>query len=240
VQIENIEGTFVFEEAKRISPFYVKYSFYLANGRTLPFKAGQYLDLVFHNNGIQEKRSYSIASPPNNSLIDFVIKDIKNGMASSKLNGLKKGDVISFDGPFGQMSISNWQNKSYVFIATGSGIAPFRSMLPEIEANMKSGENRVFLLLGISVKEDAPFLDEFLNSSLKHKDFKLYICYGIKSDKAQEAWEFNVDLEDKLVQILEITRPDKILISSNPTLINKTRLILAERGFSSNDILCDI
>ena len=42
----------------------------------------------------------------------------------------------------------------------------------------------------------------------------------MKSNMAREAWEFNEDIENKLVQILETSRPDKILIASSPNLIN--------------------
>lgn len=240
MQSDSFKRQLIYEGAIRISPSYIKYSFCLADNNTLSFKAGQYLDLVFYSNGFKEKRSYSIANPPNNTLIEFVIKDIEDGMASSRFDKLKKGDVILFDGPFGRLSITNWKKKFYILIATGSGIAPFRSMLSELEANMKSGENRVILLVGTGVNEKVPFFEEVLNSSLKYNNFKLCVCYGMKSNMARETWEFNEDIENKLVQILETSRPDKILIASSPNLINKIRLLLTSFGFSNEDVLSDI
>lgn len=62
----------------------------------------------------------------------------------------------------------------------------------------------------------------------------------MKSNMAREAWEFNEDIENKLVQILETSRPDKILIASSPNLINKIRLLLLTSfGFSNEDVLTD-
>jgi ferredoxin/flavodoxin---NADP+ reductase len=98
------------------------------NKKDLHFNAGQFFSIGLKNIGIN--REYSVASSPNESYIDFFIREIEDGSISSKLRKLKTGDEVKILGPFGEFYLNSYdETKKYIFIATGTGLAPFLSLI---------------------------------------------------------------------------------------------------------------
>jgi len=94
------------------------------------FKAGQYL--VLNVPGENKAREYSIYSPENAPYIDLLIKEVDDGEISKELKYLKVGTKVEITGPFGFFLLrDNEQIKRshFTFIATGTGIAPFHSII---------------------------------------------------------------------------------------------------------------
>jgi ferredoxin-NADP reductase len=231
--------TLFFRDFEQISELYIKYSFEVKNAEGFHFIPGQYLDLVFNNGGNPERRSYSIASNPKEGIITLVIKNIKQGLAASVLGNLKQGDSIPFYGPYGNLNVSDLENHSYLLIASGSGVAPFRSMLYDIQNDINSQNKDINLLVTGASMQDIPFLDEFLETANTTPNFKTHIyCLDESIEKGGEY--LNNVFDRKLLQILEVSKPDKVLISSNPGLVQRTRNLLVELGFSNSKILSDI
>ncbi len=94
------------------------------------FVPGQWLSVKATTpEGEEMTRAYSIASPPGeNGHFAFCLNRVEEGFMSNYLCGLEEGAQISFQGPFGSFILRPPLRDS-VFIATGTGIAPFRSML---------------------------------------------------------------------------------------------------------------
>ncbi|MFO7882254.1 MAG: FAD-binding oxidoreductase, partial [Kosmotogaceae bacterium] len=100
----------------------------LSTDKPLSFKAGQYIQLAIPPyNNIKEKtiRSYSLASPPSSkNKVELLVRLVPGGIATTYIhNYLKKGDRLSFTGPFGDFVIRD-TNAGILFIAGGSGLAP--------------------------------------------------------------------------------------------------------------------
>jgi len=94
------------------------------------FKAGQYL--VLNVPGENKAREYSIYSPEDAPCIDLLIKEVDKGEISKELKYLKVGTKVEITGPFGFFLLrDNEQIKHshFTFIATGTGIAPFHSII---------------------------------------------------------------------------------------------------------------
>ncbi len=94
------------------------------------FKAGQYV--ILHIPGENDSREYSIYSPEEAPFIDLLIKEVDQGEFSKELKYLKIGTKVEITGPFGFFILRhNGQNKKthFTFIATGTGIAPFHSII---------------------------------------------------------------------------------------------------------------
>src|SRR5258708_2128100 len=94
------------------------------------FVPGQWLSLKHSkSDGEEITRAYSIASPPGeNNRFALCLNRVQEGFMSNFLCDMKEGDEISAQGPFGDF-ILRPPMRDTIFIATGTAIAPFRSML---------------------------------------------------------------------------------------------------------------
>ena len=95
----------------------------------MEFEAGQYISLGLPGNA--EKREYSIYSGMEEEFIEVLVKEIDEGMVSRQLKRLSPGANAEMDGPFGFFTLNeeNRSGKELVFIASGTGIAPFHSFI---------------------------------------------------------------------------------------------------------------
>jgi len=107
------------------------------------FKAGQYL--VLNVPGEYKSREYSIYSPEDAPYIDLLIKEVDKGEISKELKYLKIGTKVKITGPFGFFTLrenGQTENKHFTFVATGTGIAPFHSIIlsnPDLDFEMIHG-----------------------------------------------------------------------------------------------------
>ena len=101
------------------------FTFTLKDGETLEFVAGQYVLLKIDGN----YRQYSICtSSLQNDSFDFIIEYFEGGLASTYLAALEVGQDAHFKGPAGVFTLQNSECDK-VYLATGTGIAPIKSMI---------------------------------------------------------------------------------------------------------------
>lgn len=95
----------------------------------LQFKAGQYI--VLQAGGHHRAREYSIYSPEDAPYLDLLIREIENGDISRELRHLKIGSTLEIKGIFGFFVLRDLpaQANHPTFIATGTGISPFHSII---------------------------------------------------------------------------------------------------------------
>src|SRR5215475_3836133 len=97
--------------------------------RPFGFVPGQWLSLKQTNpDGEEITRAYSIASAPGGKRFALCLNRVQDGFMSNYLCDLEEGAEISGQGPFGNF-ILRPPLRDTIFIATGTGIAPYRSML---------------------------------------------------------------------------------------------------------------
>jgi ferredoxin-NADP reductase len=151
------------------------------------FVAGQWLSFKTNKpDGEEIIRAYSIASPPeDNNKFALCLNRVQDGFMSNFLCDMKEGDEISCQGPFGDF-ILRPPMRDTVFIATGTGIAPFRSMLHWLLAPMEDGRPRpssadankarhqgkqLYLLFGNRTEKDTYYHSEFQRLAEQHPNF---------------------------------------------------------------------
>jgi ferredoxin-NADP reductase len=137
------------------------------------FVPGQWLSVRASTpDGEEITRAYSIASPPSdNSHFAFCLNRVQDGFMSNHLCELPEGAEISFQGPFGDF-ILRPPITDTLFIATGTGIAPFRSMLHWLLADPGRHHNREFwLLFGARCEQDLYYREEFERLSSEYPRF---------------------------------------------------------------------
>ncbi|MFC1887369.1 FAD-binding oxidoreductase [Candidatus Cloacimonadota bacterium] len=93
------------------------------------FIPGQYFILSKEEGGTG--REYTVYSSFQDDFLEFLITEIENGQVSPELRKYEAGDQVFVEGPIGYFRLENDPdfNGKHVFIASGSGIAPFRSMV---------------------------------------------------------------------------------------------------------------
>ena len=110
-----------------------RFRFELSEPKTMEFTAGQYVQLLcprYKGNSEEVYRAYSIASDSSdNGIIDLIIRRVPNGICTTWcFEVLKEGDAVKLNGPYGEFRLSETESPM-VFVAGGSGMAPFVSIL---------------------------------------------------------------------------------------------------------------
>lgn len=95
----------------------------------VPIKAGQCFNVGILGAGVN--REYSMYSAADAPYLDFLIKEVEGGLVSPALKRLQPGDPVEIHGPYGEfcLKLHVSPEQHYLFIATGTGIAPFHSFV---------------------------------------------------------------------------------------------------------------
>jgi ferredoxin-NADP reductase len=137
------------------------------------FVAGQWLSFKANKpDGEEITRAYSIASPPaDNNRFALCLNRVQDGFMSNFLCDMKEGEEIRCQGPFGDF-ILRPPLRDTVFIATGTGIAPFRSILHWLLADpARHLDKQFWLLFGNRTEKDIYYHQEFLDLAARHANF---------------------------------------------------------------------
>ena len=122
------------------------------------FEAGQYVDFMLAD-GV--RRSYSIANPPKpEGVIDleFHIRHLPGGQFTDRVfNGMKTREKIQFEGPLGTFFLRD-SDKPAIFLASGTGYAPIRSILQKVLA--RGTDRKMVLYWGARCLDDIYLYDE--------------------------------------------------------------------------------
>jgi ferredoxin-NADP reductase/fatty acid desaturase len=131
------------EDVRKETANAVAITFKSLNGKTIPFKAGQYVTVTKYLNNESITRCYSVCESPNSNKLTIGVKQVEGGTLSTYLNTeLKIGHELTVAGPFGEFIYDTdkiAQNKSLTLIASGSGITPLLSIIKTaLESNEDS------------------------------------------------------------------------------------------------------
>jgi len=138
----------------------------------ITFKAGQFVS--FEVGQDKKKRTlirpYSIASPPSQAeTVTLLFNLVPGGPGSTYLFNLKEGDETQFKGPAGAFYLRDDPARDHLFVATGTGIAPIRSML--LALFEKDAACSVTLFWGLRSPRDLYYQDELAAWAKAHPRF---------------------------------------------------------------------
>lgn len=137
---------------------------------SLPFLAGQFVSFSVEKPGLPHllTRPYSIASSPSDTAsIELLLNRVPDGPGSGYLFSLRPGDTVTFRGAAGTFVMPSSTDRRLLFVATGTGIAPIRSMLL---ARLPS-RTPVTLFWGLRSERDLYFQDELSALAARHPEF---------------------------------------------------------------------
>lgn len=151
------------------------------------YKAGQYISFACprDDNPKPIARLYSLASHPAQKGVAQIVYNYVGGPGTKFLQSLKEGQDVEFKGPFGNFLLKN-NDRDVLFGATGTGVAPFRSMLHD---QLSQGSKRNFTLLwGVRQREDLYYQDEFTDMAKQYPNFKF--CMALSQEhRTEPVWD---------------------------------------------------
>ncbi|MBT4269571.1 MAG: 2Fe-2S iron-sulfur cluster binding domain-containing protein [Deltaproteobacteria bacterium] len=139
-----------------------------------PFQAGQYINLFTEVNGVRTSRPYSISSPPHQTgYYDITIRQVADGFVSKHfITRIKPGTRLESSSPAGQFYHNPlFHGDDLIFLAGGSGITPFMSMIREVTD--RGIDRRMHLIYGCRTEDDVVFEKELQERAATFSNFKL-------------------------------------------------------------------
>lgn len=161
------------------------FKFKAEDGYRLKFDPGMFVMLTYSNPDTKEKitRAFSIASEPEGDTVDFFIHMI-HGRITSKLETAQVGSIYYLTGPYGQFKFMPNEDRKVLFIAGGTGLAPFMSMLKYIR-KLKSGTD-VVLLYSIRFPNEIIRKEEL---EQLEKDIGMKMVITVTRQENSEGWD---------------------------------------------------
>lgn len=196
--------------------------------KSLEFLAGQYVDLSVK--GI--KRSYSIASTPQDSEIELLIKNYTGGQFSNYLfNEAKVNDLLMIEGPKGTYILPKDITHNLIFISTGTGIAPNLSLIKSALKEGKAQPSQITLIHGQrSAKEHIYSIEEILNG-----------VNIIKCTSRESAEGFVPGYVQDAIKGLELDISNSLVFAcGNPQMINEIKLQMITSGLEEKCFKSDV
>ncbi len=183
------------------------------------FRAGQHLSLGIP--GDFQSREYSIYSGEHDDSLEVLVKEVRNGHFSPKLGKLKVGDLVEVHGPFGKFRMDDKQQGGHVLIASGTGIAPFHSMVRTWPALNYQ------LIHGVRYGNEAYGRDEY--------DPARYVLCTSGDQTGQVHGRLTVYLKEAVFE-----RETQFYLCGNSKMIFDALEILKEKGFGRDQIHCEV
>jgi ferredoxin--NADP+ reductase len=204
-----------------------------------PFEPGQYATLgLMGTQGKLVQRPMSVSSSADRlDEYEFFIRLVENGEFTTLLWQRGVGDPINIKGPKGRFLLQPDGNRC-LFIASGTGLAPFTSMLDTLRDR---GETRdVVLLHGVSHERDLYWRDE-LEALEAGNGFPLRYVGTISRPQANPDWRGCTGRVETIVEgQLEAhgLTPETatIYLCGNPDMITAVEEIAAARGFAPEQV----
>jgi ferredoxin-NADP reductase len=204
----------------------------------LQFIPGQFITVHFRHEGQLFRRSYSIATiPEQTDGIEFAASYVKDGPGSEFLFQLKIGDALETSGPFGRLVLGREESPRYILVATGTGVTPYRAMLSELNQRLVAQENlQVILLLGVRNRMELLYGDDFIAFANRHSRFHFIPHYSREAGNDLQSFERLGYVQTKFDTLNLNPQEDIVYLCGNPDMIDESFVKLREIGFDTSRV----
>ncbi len=219
------------------------FSFTLTRPAHFKFTAGQFARIGLKVGEELVVRAYSIVSSPYDETLEFFSIVVPDGAFTSNLQHLKVGDELYLEKiPYGFLTLARYQlplPKDLWLLATGTGLAPFLSMLQDFETWSKY--QHIHLVYSVRTRAELAYVDRIQEIAQTfgegHRGFKFVPV--ITRDAT-------ADLHERLPRLIENGALEQavgmsfdpnsshIMLCGNPEMVEDTKEALKRRGLSMN------
>lgn len=226
-------------EIKDMSPTVKQFFLQIDGVDAFDFKAGQFvtLDLPISEKRLKRWRSYSIANEPNGTnIIELCIVHLEDGLGSGYLfKEVNVGTEIRFKGPSGAFYLPESIDNDLVMICTGTGVAPFRSMIKDLRAREVSFNN-IHLIFGARYEEDILYRSEFERMAAEDDRISYDVCLS-----REEEWTGNKGYVHQVYMGKEYPEQTRFYICGWSAMIDEAvENLLLKKQIDKKDIIYEL
>ena len=214
----------------------------------LDFRAGQFvtMDLPISEKRLKRWRSYSIASAPNGSnVLEFIIVRLGEGAGTKYLfDEVDVGSTIRFKGPDGGFVLPEAIDKDLVLVCTGTGVAPFHSMLLDLHKHDKPHRD-IHLIFGCRYARDILYREDFEELQRTMPGFRYSVTLSREPDPRPEDFAFPV-YSGYVHQVYQKehadVRPDVrfYLCGWSPMIDEAVAKLIMEMGYDKSQVVYEL
>ena len=226
---------------RMLAPTVAHLAFTRDDGQPLDFIPGQFLQVHFqYADGTPARRSYSLATIRDHALgpgeeVEIAVSYVPGGAATALFEGLEPGGTVQASGPFGRFCLQPADdNRRYLLIGTGTGVTPYRSMLPLLEQAMASRGVEVVLLFGARSPAELIYGDEFRAFAERHPGFRFVPCFSRELPAPGSAQDHPDVRHGYVQQFLDGFAPsadgDIAYLCGNPDMVDACFAALKDHG----------
>ncbi|WP_313459744.1 ferredoxin--NADP reductase [Pseudomonas sp.] len=204
------------------------------------FRAGQFARLgVTKADGSVVWRAYSMVSAPHDEYLDFFSIVVQGGEFTSELSRLGEGDTLMIDRQaFGYLTLDRFVGgRDLWLLATGTGIAPFMSILQDFEAWERF--DNIKLVYSVREARELAYVDEI--TGLQQRDYLAEFAGKLQFIPVVTREQHPGALNARITTLIENGELEKaaglpfspehsrIMLCGNPEMIDETRKVLKAR-----------
>jgi ferredoxin-NADP reductase len=229
-------------DSSMIAPTVRHLAFERADGQPLAFQPGQFLQVHFHyDDGTATKRSYSVATVGDGSSpvtrIEIAVSYVDGGAATKLLGELPHGGTIDASGPYGRFCLQEADHHPrYLLIATGTGVTPYRAMLPQIQQLLAAGDREVVLLYGARNEGELLYGEEFEAFAKDHPGFTFHGCLSRQPRAVPRPNDRTGHVQAVLSELQPTAERDIAYLCGNPNMVDAAFAALKEFGLPVHQI----
>lgn len=196
------------------------------------FSAGQFAKVTFNG---QPTRDYSMANRPGQPQLEFHIRHLPSGKASTYVaDTLKVGDPVRVDGPYGASYLRELHGGPILALAGGSGLAPILSI---IETALAKGMLQpIHLYFGVRDERDVYHERRLQDLAARHANFSAHIVLSEPSGQTERPTGFVHQLVQRHHQDFDGC---KAYLAGPPPMVEAATEMFTARGMLPRDIHAD-
>ena len=214
-----------------------------ADGEAFAFIPGQFIQIHFsYGDGQATKRSYSVATLGAGDAtpvgqIEIAVSYVDGGAATELLGGLALGAVVDASGPYGRFCLLNADtNARYLLVGTGTGITPYRAMLPLITKLIQTRGCTFELIQGARNEADLLYGDEFAAFAEATPGFGFHACFSREPRAVPRAGDYTGRVQVAIEALKPDPASDVFYLCGNPDMVDQSFALLKDAGFAVSQV----
>jgi NAD(P)H-flavin reductase len=181
------------------------------------------------------RRSYSISTPPSDKgHFEICVRAVSGGHGSNFIHRLRSGTKLKVEGPVGDFTLREDSAKNILMIATGTGIAPIKSMLMHLLDTRSS--RKIRLLFGLRHESDLFYTDLLRGLSAHYPEFSYHIALSAPDPNQWAGPRGRVtDLIQTLVTPAR-AQDTEVYLCGSASMIESSKELLIQKGFPAGEL----